>query len=388
LDSGTYISAVAPAIKRLNTRTMLSLALNAINMTPRTASYEADRVASWASMCNITYNYDKNDSFPVALHKVITTVRRNGLRVYNFHANTVGGETDLLFMKYAAAMKKSNSQSLGFVFGSSVFSGRTDTLTHIQYSLEQTSDTLTHLASSFDVQLQEVKGFVIMPPISWADRDNVLEAMASLVAGKVKGDNLRDVVPGIKTYICSLSSKQLARYILVSISIEIINDPTIYSFTAWAICPSSIDMAKLFVARETLNGTLVLATPASSPSARFQRAQIVAYLNISHQRDGTYLIQSDTGGIVDIIFRPIDNPLMDWNIPDLPEETSFLGLDLRDTIDDRMMNVQIALGDTSFPVVAADHSTWLHQQPHDLTASQRNWANCPKFTQLSLQFCH
>ena len=47
----------------------LSMMLNAYATSTREASYEADRVCCWASMCNINYSYERDDSYAVALQR-------------------------------------------------------------------------------------------------------------------------------------------------------------------------------------------------------------------------------------------------------------------------------------------------------------------------------
>ena len=102
-DSG-LISVSRPHPIRLWS-SLLSLALNAINTSEREATYKADLVACWASMCHIEYAYDKHDSFAVALRKVTAALPRRGVKIYNFLVNTDSGETDLRFLDYSAARR-------------------------------------------------------------------------------------------------------------------------------------------------------------------------------------------------------------------------------------------------------------------------------------------
>jgi hypothetical protein len=63
-------------------------------------------------MCNIRYQYNKDDSFGVALQKVLRALRQDlGIKVYNFLVNTDGssGEVDLKFLQYVAAHKQWNA---------------------------------------------------------------------------------------------------------------------------------------------------------------------------------------------------------------------------------------------------------------------------------------
>lgn len=81
----------------------LNMALNALGTVKREARFEADLVASWASMCNIEYEYMKDDSFAVALQKVLEVLRRkHKVTIYNFLVNTQGngGTVDSSFVNY------------------------------------------------------------------------------------------------------------------------------------------------------------------------------------------------------------------------------------------------------------------------------------------------
>jgi hypothetical protein len=64
---------------------------------------------------------------------------------------------------------------------------------------------------------------------------------------------------------------------------------------AWAICPANTPFKELFVAREALNGTLVLATESGG------RAHVVAYLTVTDQHSGSYLVDTDEDGQIFIL---------------------------------------------------------------------------------------
>ena len=333
---------------------MLSLALNALSASPRTAYYEADLVACWASMCNISYAYDKNDSVALALHKVITVLRKDGMPIYNFHANTVGGETDLQFMDYAAAMKQSNGTSGGLLFGSPIFTGRADTLKHIQFCLEQSDTPLPGLIPSFDVQLRKIGNSSITNLISCSEKEQVISAFTEIISGTVDGERTTDIVPLVQQLLNTFSVEELMLHSFVRASIAVEGNVTLEAFNAWAIIPSRISTSPLVISRESLNGTLVLSTPGQGTPGS-SRSQILAYLNMTHQKEGTYLIKSDENGVVDIVFRSQVQPLLDpaWleglkGIPNMGG-VSFLGLDMLETADDRAFDVQIQLGMENIP---------------------------------------
>jgi hypothetical protein len=125
----------------------------------------------------------------------------------------------------------------------------------------------------------------------------------------------------------------------------------------WAVIPATTPLQELFVAREDLNGTLVLAIftgPIVMKDGKRQpsaQARIVSYLNMTHQRDGTYLVKTDEAGTVDIVFRTKDTPQPElfW----LPEgiESSTAGpslppgSQLLSDLSDRVYSMKIKLGE-------------------------------------------
>jgi len=358
-DSGTYVSLTAMSNPSLKFRSLLSLALNAINTSEREATYEADSVACWASMCNIEYDYKSHDSFAVALHKVMAALRRRGIKIYNFLANTDSGETDLKFLDYAAAHRQSNSASEGYLFGTPIFIGRADTLTHIRHSLLQNGNPV-HLSSNSNVTLRQVDKVIIKRPVSWADRIEVMSAFSLVVSGKIGGTRLFDVGGMVERLIAEMSSSQLSKFLLVSLSITVADVHAMWYFNAWAICPSSIILADLFVARESLNGTLVLAVykgPFSSKQPA-KEAQIVSYLNMTHQRDGTYLVKADGNGVVDIVFRTADTPERElfWipqsELRGMAAESLLPEWDTLDVLNDRVFDMHISLGEREFSLIS------------------------------------
>ena len=351
IDSGTYITPVSPKIKELSPQKTLTEALNAFTTSRREAGYEADLVACWASMCKIKYDYKNSDTVNEALHKVLTSLRKNGLRIFNFQVNTSGGESDLEFMKYAAAMRQSNSKSKGFMFGSPTFTGRVDTITHLRLCL---ADREIHeLERYFNVKLQGISNASVMEILPLSDKEGVISAFRPLVSGTIDGDKIQDVMLFVEELLDNLKTEQLQSHVLATVSIGVKDEATMTSFNAWAICPAKLDAARFFVARESLNGTLVIAT-SESTSTTSETARIVAYFNMTHQRDGTYLIKSDRWGTVDIVFRALEDPLFDsqW----MADLTAGMGLDFLDlgtldSMNDRMLNVKIGLQTTG--IIAA-----------------------------------
>jgi hypothetical protein len=66
-------------------------------------------------------------------------------------------------------------------------------------------------------------------------------------------------------------------------------------YIGWAICPANIQFNDLFVARESLNSTLILAYQ------KRQAFHAVAYITLTYERSGTYLIETDESGRVEML---------------------------------------------------------------------------------------
>jgi len=363
-DSGTYVGLKALSNPSLKFRSLLSLALNAINTSSREATYEADRVACWASMCNIEYDYDKHDSFAVALHKVTSALRRRGVKIYNFLVNTDSCETDLKFLDYAAAHHQANAATEGYLFGTPIFIGRADTMTHVRHSLSQDGE-LVHLGGNSNVILRQIDKVIIKRPVSWNDKTGVISAFRSIISGKVDGTRLFDVGDMVEKLITDMLSTQLNKFLFVSLAITVTDVHTMWYFNAWAICPSNINLADLFVARESLNGTLVLAVYKGPFLLKqpAEEAQILSYLNMTHQRDGTYLVKADDKGVVDIVFRTVDTPQHElfWipqsELRGMAGESLLPEWNALDILTDRVFDMQITLGDREFSLVSSKGGT-------------------------------
>lgn len=275
-------------------------------------------------MCGIGYDYCKHDSFAMALCKVVNVLRQRGHKVFNWLVNTLGGELDLWFLEYAAAMKCSNSTVKGHMFGSPVFTGRADTVTHLRHCLSQDGGMVA-LPSSTRVTLQEVKGATIEEPISWANQVSVLSALTDVVTGEPDKLQVTDVLLGIKGLMEDISGKhsdRLSNFLLVLVSINVNDLVTAWEFRSWAVIPSRAEHMNMYVAREVLNGTLVLAELSAKDEMR-----IVSYLYMTNQVYGTYLITSNERGLVDIVFR---NP--DLWLKDILGDME--GLDMLDQVND------------------------------------------------------
>jgi hypothetical protein len=311
IDGGTYVHPHRISGRASELRSLLLLALTAMSLSKRRAGYEADLVACWASMCNISYAYSPEDGFAIALHKVVTVLRQRGFRIYNFHVNATGGETDLKFMEYAAATRMSNGVNQPYLSGSPILVGRVDTLAHLKHCFE-TPAHLQVLPTSFDVALQTIDNSTTSPSIDCSNKVKLLSNFRDVVTGTADNDRVVDVVGKIEELLSKLSLRnpgQLEKYVMVPISIKVNELGIDWAFPAWGICHSNTNMSDIFVARESLNGTLVLARHTLSGET-----EIICYVNMTHQRHGTYLVKCDENGTVDIAFRKADPEMHSTNI--------------------------------------------------------------------------
>ncbi|KEF55821.1 uncharacterized protein A1O9_08572, partial [Exophiala aquamarina CBS 119918] len=274
-------------------QTLVSLTLNAIHLSKREATYEADLVYCWASMCNICFDYDQNDEYHLALHKVVSSLRHSGITIFNFSVNTDSAETDRNFLKYAVAQQQSNAAYGGHLVGSAMFIGRTDTVSHVQNLLNQDARIL-HLEPNFNVVLRQVERTIFKRPVLMSNKTRALEVFRSMISGTADGQRLLDVGDMLKTTLGETDDEKLKSHYLITAQIGVEDVYTMWYFNAWAIFPANVLLTDLFIARESLNGTLVLALYGNPKPA--STARILAYLNMTHQRDGTYLVKADEQG--------------------------------------------------------------------------------------------
>lgn len=308
------------------------------------------------------------ETFEMALHKVIYSLREQGIRVYNFLANTDCAETDLGFFKYSAAHTQSNNRSSGYLFGTPIFIGRADTGKHLLELLRQT-DTITHLPAKRHITLQPISKAIIKRPVPFTNNSRIRSTFQSIISGKADGVRLLDIMVDFDRALNSINIAQLKRRLLVTVSIGSDEFDKMWYFNAWAIIPFSLPLQDLFVARESLNGTFVLAIymppdrdlnvrPYSrdDPRQPATHAQVVAYLNMTHQRDGTYLVKSNEKGIVDIVFRTQDTPenelfwLPENTLAEMGGEGLIPNWIVTDSMSDRVLDLQISLEDRFIPL--------------------------------------
>ncbi|PVF98596.1 hypothetical protein CPB86DRAFT_350960 [Serendipita vermifera] len=291
-DAMLGIRSEPPKDEAAKFRARLNIMLDALSATKRQARFEADLVCCWASMCNIAYDYRREDSLGEALQKVITALRERGTKIYNFQANTSGssGVVDLSFLNYSHAHQQCNATNNSYLPGAPVFTGVADTAVHIQTSLSQ---PLEPTAIEGDcVELTKVGGDIIFDISHLAKYDKVAlrKAMSPTFVGISDGFRFTDVYEKIARVIESTDRAVLGSYSIVVVSIPAKNKGTNAYLSAWGACRTSDISDDLFVAREDINGTLVLANAG----------RVVSYLVLTSQQDGSHLIQTDEEGNINM----------------------------------------------------------------------------------------
>ncbi|EHY53541.1 hypothetical protein HRR83_003747 [Exophiala dermatitidis] len=287
-------------------RHRLCMALHSFGMSKREARYEADLVNCWASMCNIRCRYNVHDSYAVALQEMLHSLRTNhGVQVFNFHVTTSGasGEVDTLFQEYARPHDQCNAR--GKFNDVPIFSGRADTAVHLRLAIEKPL-VLPRLTGS-GVQLRKIKGAAIEFVVPLTNKEEVLYHMSTAVSGTADQFVFGNVLSNISDVLEVASLDSLQRSSLVIVSIPLLSDSPdanakyqeLGGLVVWAVVPT-IGLNGSFVARESLNGTLVLAGPgpdnAGDGRGNGQWA-VLAYLTLTDHQSGTLLLPVDVHGL-------------------------------------------------------------------------------------------
>ncbi|KAH8753486.1 heterokaryon incompatibility protein-domain-containing protein [Hyaloscypha sp. PMI_1271] len=274
------------------------MVLNSFGTTRRQARFEADLVACWASMCAINYEYDKNDSFAVALQKVMNVLRKDyGVRIFNFLVNTEGasGEIDLQIQQYATAHKQCNATNNHYFHGTPAFSGRADTAIHFRNAITQSSTRVS--LNSSGVPIFTVGNGEIENPVLLDDTKATAAPIIKCLSGQPDTLNFTDVLENVTGVLSDLSPDQLKSRMIVVIKLG--SKPAIdadVALRAWVVFSADTNLSQCFIAREGLNGTLVIAQPSQKGH------RLVAYLTITDQFSGTHLVVADLKGTIDMTF--------------------------------------------------------------------------------------
>lgn len=327
--------------------------LNAFKMSVRQARYQADSVACWASMCNLKYDYRKEDNFFVAQKKALEAIRRQGTKVYNFQSNIRGmsAEMDLDFLTYSSEQLVRSSNSRVFTFGAPSFTGFADFSQHLRTSVDPKPPFA--LAGN-GVELMPVIGPKIESTIPAEDIERVVQELARIQTGNWEQSIVStfiDVATVARANLQATGVADLSRFYLVIVSFKDANMLLEYEprespqettrlrqemaddynflmskdllnrpFTpmtadtiptskltpdveflkyAWAFCRKEDVQSSFYVAREKLNGTLVLARTVQPE----MRTYVAAYLTGLDMMSGAYLLPLNDIGALDLTLR-------------------------------------------------------------------------------------
>ncbi|PMD63993.1 uncharacterized protein K444DRAFT_310921 [Hyaloscypha bicolor E] len=278
----------------------LNIMLNAFGSSKREARFDADLVCCWASMCEIDYEYRKDDSLSTALKKVETALRRREIKIFDF---VVRSETDLAhsFFDYAKEHIQSNSTNKTEFHGAPIFTGRADTAVHFRNSAMLVNPT--YIIADPERPLQEVIGATVGIISELSDVENVLEIFDVLISGAGGNFMFSPLQDEIKQVLLSLPDEASINNVLVFtlISAEDLHlDPEAHGtlmLPAWAICSKEMAKRGLLIVREGMNGTLALVVEEMNIH------HLVAFLTISDQQSGTYLIRTDIEGNINLLLE-------------------------------------------------------------------------------------
>ncbi|KDR77509.1 hypothetical protein GALMADRAFT_266960 [Galerina marginata CBS 339.88] len=221
------------------TRARLTLLLSAFASSIRKAKYEADLVACWASMCNITYAYNRTDDFVTALRKAVKALRAQGIIVYDFLPDTTGGASSPVthFQAYAREHPQLNATNNAEFPGAPVFTGRADTVSHLIYSLDKVNLPTQWNDCESDDQLfglRLVLGSKVEESIALDDLDIAMNAFAAKV---LYGDML--------LYLEKVQAERRAMARLVVVKLPFYkhdsqSSSSPHDLFAWAVVPTDI----------------------------------------------------------------------------------------------------------------------------------------------------
>jgi Heterokaryon incompatibility protein (HET)/MYND finger len=299
-------------------RARLSVMLNSFAdiRNQREARFQADLVCCWAAMCNLSYNYLKGDTLGCAMIKVIRELRQRGLTVYNFQSSdNANAEIDFSFFRYAHAHPQTNATNRAEFLGQPIFTGRADTATHFMYGLAplETSSPKVIPEKCGPVSVRRLQDAYVIAITDLRDEAGVLDAFNMVTSGNSDDMLFYQIGRSVLSVLRDIPEPLRNERKLVTTAIRTTRGRRLF---AWTLCPSGASVSALFVGREEMNGTLVLAMLDSDcetihigTTARLGEvsdtfsAIIIGYLTISDHQSGTFLVQVDPQGSIDMSFE-------------------------------------------------------------------------------------
>jgi hypothetical protein len=319
--------------------TRLTSTLSAYHLTDQHHTrYPADLVASWASMTNLNYDYSSADSFAFALQKALTAIRRQGVKVWNWNVNTWGAEceVDLSMLEYGGVVAPCNRlDGACEIEAPPMLSGVAETVHHLKQAVrnvEKYGEVDVAAASSSESGHSGISNSntaahgerphllglgVGLGPVKGATKIVSVTALSSAAAQRefqkaVYGDydirdGFGDVAGKVEEALRSMSpvSKEQCSLVLAKVpamkfeqndeKLEVEGIKKGGNMYAWTIIPAGIEEGNLIVAREDLNGTLVVVRTReeTKKGTKSISGEVLGYLTVTEQRTGTWLVRGD-----------------------------------------------------------------------------------------------
>ena len=280
-----------------NFKTLLCLMLNAFGLHRRNARFEADLVCCWASMCNISYPYSRDDSLARSLQKVVGAIRRRGIRLYNFTVNTEGAglEVDLLFLDHAAFYTpRVTTLDVAGALEAALFSGAIVTELHLHntVSCREPHPALAGAGVAVspvaNARIASLSLLSDIPAFNAHFEGGIVEQWGVPGAGQERH---------AWGYGFALDDDGVYRgndFSLTVVEVDV-HDSNVAgkdSVRLWAICPARFGPAHLFVAVETINRTLVLVAHGGHDG----QERAVAYLTSTDSSRISRVVEVDAAG--------------------------------------------------------------------------------------------
>lgn len=150
------------------------------------------------------------------------------------------------------------------------------------------------------VGIRRVLGAMIQVVVPLQNRLTAVKTLSLAMSGGADNMMFVDSCNQILSVLASLPDSRLENRMLVIAVIPTEENSESRCFRAWAICTYSL-FWDLFIAREEINGTLVLAR--SQKDGNSIRTSIAAYLTITDQQSGTFLIPVSAAGQIELTLK-------------------------------------------------------------------------------------
>ncbi|KAK3109539.1 hypothetical protein LTR53_017111 [Teratosphaeriaceae sp. CCFEE 6253] len=278
------------------TQARLQLMLDAFSSSDRHAKFDADLIACWATMCNVRYDYDKDDTLLQALGKAKRALRAAGIKIFDFIPENMESpdQRALSFFALAKPHRMHNATHGAFFPGLPILTGRSDPLEHLRMVLAQ--DRSQWHATLCPEDLRTVRG-VKLRSAPLIEQERFLALFADTASDQTDNVLFGGLQAPLTRFLSIVPQDYLRLYRFTRVDIPTASSAgrSIKHLKSWALCPIFVPEDAVFVARECVNGCFVLAT-------RLQHQVVMlAYLTVTDTMSGTLLLRSDEDGRVNLL---------------------------------------------------------------------------------------